>query len=559
MILGPYETTMNTHRSFSSIRSTPAYIFLICLISLVLSTKGITDEATITVGGDMPRYMMNGVYFYDLIRDMPPLNQLLEYTYKYYATYPALSLGHHPLLLGIVEVPFYAIFGISVFSARLPVTLSLLLLGIIWFLLIKECYDSSIAFLSTLLLITTPYLIRLSRIVMSEIPTLALIIISVFFLRLFLEKDNNKYAILFTITAILSVYFKHTAVFMYPFYLLFIVLHKGIKRIICKDVVLIFTIMTISIVPLVLLTYTFSHHNMISTQKAMVFTKKSSYTFFRWGMYRTLKSLWSQHLTIPVFLLSTCSILISLYRRQKLEITFLLWFLIFFAFSVYTVAPSPRHTIYWIPPFCLLAVVLVNLFRHRVWKMLTTAAIVCIVLYQFTISFQIVPLHAYGYEEAAQYVVNNWKGEAVLYSSSRDSGNFIFFIRKHKRDKKIIVLRADKVLATSRLKLIVEDRIQDPMEIQSLLKTFGVSYIVLEDREYRSKTLEWLRDEVRSDRFVLRNKIIIRSNISQLNDTPLTIYEYKGYSKAKADEVLRMNIPLMGKAIELRFGDLLGE
>jgi 4-amino-4-deoxy-L-arabinose transferase-like glycosyltransferase len=490
---------------------------------------------------------------------MPNIDQLLEYTVQYYATYPALSLGHHPLLLGIVEVPFYAIFGISVFSARLPVTLSLLLLGIIWFLLIKEFYDLNIAFLSSLLLITTPYLVKLSRIVMSEIPTLTLIVTSIYFLRLFLKDNRKLYLLLFTCTAIFSVYSKHTAVFMFPFYLVFIAFHKGMKRIFCIDILLTFIIMTISILPLALLTFKFSHHNVIITQKAMAFTNKSSYTFFRWGLYRTLKSVWLWHLTIPVFLLSISSILVSLYRRQKLEITFFLWFLILFLFSVYTFAPGPRHTIYWIPPFCLFAVVLVNLLKHRLWEILTTSAIVGIVLYQFIISLQLAPSHAYGYEEAAQYVVNNWKGEAILYSSSSDSGNFIFFIRKHNKNKKIIVLRADKILATSRLKRIFDDRIKDPKEIQSLLNTFGVSYVVLEDRKYRSKALEWLRDEVRTDRFVLRNRIIIRSNISQLKGTSLAIYEYKGYSKAKADEILKMNIPLIGNAIKLRFGDLLEE
>jgi len=94
------------------------YIVLICIVSLLLATKGIRDEGTVSLQGDMPRYMMNGVYFYDLTRDLPFLN-IIDYTLQYFARYPALSLGQHPLLPGIVQVPFYSIFGISVFSARL--------------------------------------------------------------------------------------------------------------------------------------------------------------------------------------------------------------------------------------------------------------------------------------------------------------------------------------------------------------------------------------------------------------------------------------------------------
>jgi len=90
------------------------YTILLCVVILVLTTKNITKEDTIYLQGDMPRYLMNGVYFYDLIKDFP-INNIIDYTYKYFARYPALSLGHHPFLLGIAEMPFYAVFGISIF------------------------------------------------------------------------------------------------------------------------------------------------------------------------------------------------------------------------------------------------------------------------------------------------------------------------------------------------------------------------------------------------------------------------------------------------------------
>ena len=96
------------------------YMTLLSVVILVLATKGIRDEGTVSLQGDMPRYLMNGVYFYDLIKDFP-LTHPMKYTYQYFARYPALSLGHHPLLLSIAEVPFYAVFGISVFSGRLTI------------------------------------------------------------------------------------------------------------------------------------------------------------------------------------------------------------------------------------------------------------------------------------------------------------------------------------------------------------------------------------------------------------------------------------------------------
>jgi 4-amino-4-deoxy-L-arabinose transferase-like glycosyltransferase len=151
------------------------YLILICTLVFILSTKGITDEGTVSMNGDMPKYLMNGAFFYDLVRDMPS-SDLMGYAYRYFARYPALSLGHHPLLLGIAEVPFYYLFGISVFSARLTIVFFALLGIISWFLLIRSIYSDNIALLSSLLFITSPMIVRLSWEVMSEIPTLSLVI-----------------------------------------------------------------------------------------------------------------------------------------------------------------------------------------------------------------------------------------------------------------------------------------------------------------------------------------------------------------------------------------------
>jgi hypothetical protein len=47
------------------------YLVIITFVIVFLLTKGITDEGTDWLNGDMPRHMMNGAYFYDLISDFP--------------------------------------------------------------------------------------------------------------------------------------------------------------------------------------------------------------------------------------------------------------------------------------------------------------------------------------------------------------------------------------------------------------------------------------------------------------------------------------------------------
>jgi len=76
-------------------------------------------------------------------------------------------------------------------------------------------------------------------------------------------------------------------------------------------------------------------------------------------------------------------------------------------------------------------------------------------------------------------------------------------------------------------------------------------------KEFASPPLEWLREEVKSERFILRKRIPIRSNSYELQDVALAIYEYKEYTPPKPGNMLQMNIPLMGDSVAVQFDDLL--
>jgi hypothetical protein len=138
-----------------------------------------------------------------------------------------------------------------------------------------------------------------------------------------------------------------------------------------------------------------------------------------------------------------------------------------------------------------------------------------------------------------------------------DTGYFVFFVRKHDNGQKAIVLRSNKMLATSQMSHIAEDRIQSPKEIYDILHKFGICYVVLEELRFKSRALEWLKQEVKSDKFLLRKRIPITSNHPKLDGVSLAIYEYRGFTKASGDAVLQMNIPLMGDSIRVPFKDLL--
>ena len=517
---------------------------------MLLSTKGITHEGTVSLHGDPPRHMMNGVFFYDLIRDFPLTNPI-EYTLQYFARYPALSLGHHPLFLGVAEVPSYAIFGISVFSARLTIVLFMVLAGIMWFLLIRMIYDEDVAFLSSLLFITTPFVVKYSQVVMTEIPTLALIIVTTYFFYKYCELHKKRYAFAFIITFILSVFSKPLAIFILPVFLFYFIMTKDIRTIFTKKGLIFCIIITLLLVPLIIITLKYSQMTVVWINR-MIFSDIELNRF-----YDSIILIWRNLLTLPILVFSLFSICLSIYLRDKRVLIFVLWIICFWLLITFLGVKKARYSIYWIPPFCLFAATAINIFRYRLWKIMLSLILTVVIGYQFVVAYHKEPTFADGYEQAAKYVVDNPKGESVLFMSKVDTGYFVFFVRKHDPHKNMIVLRADKLLVTSDMSYIVEDRITTRDEIYEILEDFGTGYVVIEESEFESSPLKWLKEEVKSHRFILRKRIPICSTNYRLQDVALAIYEYKGYTPSKQGKILHMNIPLMNDSITVKFDDLL--
>ncbi len=526
------------------------YIAILCIVAVLLSTKGITDEGTVSLQGDSPHHMMNGVFFCDLIRDFPFSNPI-EYTYQYFARYPALSLGHHPVLLGVAEVPFYAIFGVSVFSARLTIVFFILLAGIVWFLLIRAKYDENTALFSSLILITTPFIVDYSRVVMTEIPTLALIIVATYFFCKYCELHKKRHAFAFIITFILSVFSKQLAIFMFPVFFFYFFVTKDARTIITKKAIIICIIFILLMLPLIFITLKYSQVNVAWISR----TISSDIGLNRF--YFSIKPIWKNQLTLPVLILCIFSICLSMYRRDKRVLFFALWITCFWLLITFLGVRGARFSIYWIPPFCLFAATSKNIFPYRFWKITFSLILMGVIGYQFVTAYYKEPTFADGYEQAAKYVVENPKGESVLFMSKVDTGYFVFFIRKHDPHKNMIVLRADKLLVTSKMLKIVEERITTRDEIYEILEDYGIGYVVIEESEFKPTPLIWLKEEVKSNKFISRKKVPIRSADHRLQDVSLAIYEYKEYTPPKHGKVLHMDIPLMNDSIKVKFDDLL--
>jgi hypothetical protein len=391
---------------------------------------------------------------------------------------------------------------------------------------------------------------------MPEIQAMSLIIVAAYFFIKY-SQSNKKFFVAATILFfVLSLYAKHLSVFILPVFILSYLIEKGPKKLFQKEIIVYGIIGIVLTLPLVFITLKFSQSNVQWVAHSSLQSKLSLANI---GFYPTV--LYKYHVSIPILVFSLIAIAISVVRRDGKIVLFVLWILgIYFLLMAMGVTKEVRHAIYWIPAFCVCAAASVGLIHRRFVKIIVFSLLAATVVYQFVISYRMTPEYASGYEKLAKYVVENWKGDSILYGGAEDSGYFIFFARKYDHDRKLIILRTDKILATNKMDKIVDEKVKNRDQIYQILNNFGVYYVVLDDKTLDSKALEIFNNEVKtSSKFKFVEGTHIGSDSARFNNTPLDIYEYAEYKPAKTGKMLKMDIPLAGDSIRVPFNKLFEE
>jgi hypothetical protein len=496
---------------------------------------------------------MNGAYALDLATDRPfaSVNELIDYTRLYYARYPALSLGHHPLLLPAAEVPMFAVFGLSVASARIVIVLSLIAAVAFLYCLVNEIYGLRVAMFAAALFATSPFVGMLTQSVMSEIPTLALLMASAFFFHRYCLTMRTGPLAAFVAATVLSLYAKQLAVFVYPAFFITAAFTLGIRRLLRRDLLLAVGAIVILSLPLIPLTFLMSRGNV-----TMVVAIHQAW---RMSMVDIARSALTAQLSTPVLLLAGCGTVMAIVNRDRRALWFVLWVACVLGglFVTRRVEP-PRYAIYWVPALAILAASVVAGTRRGAagWALLVLL-VTGLGLQARTAALQRL-VGGGGYEEAARFVLASNPGPTVLFSGDVDTGFFSFFVRKHDRARQLVVLRSDKVLTTSRnARVSVEDRIERREQIYEVLRRFGVRYVVLEDRQSQSRVLEWLREELHSNRFVERKRIAFATTDPRLRGQSLAVYEFTDATAPDKDAILDMHLPLVGQSVTVKLSDLI--
>jgi hypothetical protein len=522
------------------------------LVAFFIGSRAIGEEGALFVHGDMPRYLMDGVFLYDFLGSGAgwTFGSATTYAQHYFAQYPALSIGHHPPLLPISLIPFYAIFGVSVFAARLAILAFFALSVVLLYTLVGRVYDEKAAGWACLLFASNPMILWFAQRVLSEMPTIALVLAALNALVYFCDSGRLRYYVLFVVLAVASLASRQLAIFMWPAYVALLATRGGWSRVARRDVLAVTLAGIVPIVPIAVATLVLSPFNVAVVRN--VFTAGPA-LLSRFGV---IDPIVRAQLLPALGVVAAAGLAGAIARRDRRIMTGVYWILSVLA-SVMLITGSvepARFSIIALPAYCLCAASLVSVAQSPAWRRTATAALTVAVAWQLWSVRDARPARL-GYEEAARFVLAEAEVQpapTVLYSAPIDSGMFVFFVRKHDPARRLVVLRADKLLTTSMMaEVSVEDRIHSPQEIYAALDRYGTRFIVIEDMPTGSQVLDWLRDELRGDRFIERRRIAGEPYGTSPAGPTLAVYEYKAARPPDPDAVIDLKIPLIGREVRV--------
>jgi hypothetical protein len=521
----------------------------------IVGGRGITSEASVSLQGDMARYLMDGVFLKDFLTSgaMWPIHDLLPWAQHYYVRYPALSLGHHPPLLPVSLVPFFSVFGVSVAAGRLDVLACFILAVILLFTLTRRLYDEATAGWACLLFASSPFVGWYGQRVLSEMPAIMLVLASMNFAVRFRDHGRARDYFLLIVMSTLSLATRQLAAFVYPAYV-FVILHDGGWRRMRQPVILGWTIaggvvfLAIAVATLLLSPFNVSIVVMMFTHSLDLARAADVFDVIA-----------RKQLGPALLGMSVAGILAWVLARDRRFLVVIVWIVsVVGGVLLFTGNAEPdRYSAFAVPAYCIAGATLWMRSRREWVRVISGVVLISVCVWQLVLGRDVRPEGAGGYEEAARFVLDQQAaGPTVLYGGSVDTGYFVFFVRKHDAARRLVVLRSDKILTTSLMShLAVEDRIADPAEIYGILRRFGTRFVVIEDRPTGSVVLDWLHSELRTSHFAERRRFPTGSRDPRLAGVDVVVYEYLEATPPDPAAEIDVRLPLVGREFRMPLSD----
>lgn len=528
------------------------FLYLLALFFAFWGLRGISCNNIVET--DAARHAMNGAFIYDLIRNGELLSPI-AYGKFYYSRLPALSLPYHPPVFPVIESFFFFGLGTNVLAARLAVAFCVGLSVVFFYRLLKSTHGSDILAISATI---TFFSMRLSQRVANgvwlEFPSLVFVLGALYCLRNLDKEYSLRRGLAFATLAGAAVWTKQHTVFLgfVPFFYVFFSRRWQLLK--QKTIWISSAIFCVFVFGLLALSFPFRGTGALQGLTFYRFSADAAGKIAIDSLGRYLNGILREFGAIPT-VLGVFAIIGSLFipKIRKLLKTsnelYLAWACAAFLILLITWHVTDRYLFYMYPPVIFFGYVILYRICMSFLKRSPFPKYLLIFVTVIYFAFHIASPHSflYGPSQAAGHVVTG-SPTRILYSGQTD-GNFIFAARSLDPDLKTVVIRGEKLPAST----FTAD------EFEQFAHRFGINYIVLEQtvrKEYswfgRTTTTTWnqlIRSPAPS--MVLERVLPMSSSIKPFNGK-LYIYRFTNPSPTP-ENILTTRLTLVRDKFYMEF------
>ncbi|MGA9994454.1 MAG: glycosyltransferase family 39 protein [Pyrinomonadaceae bacterium] len=433
---------------------------------------------------DETRHVMTGVYFRDLLHDMP-FGQLRAYTVNYYLQYPALGLLVWPPLFYITEGLLMSVFGTSLVVAKSLVAVYALVACAYLFFLVARTHDTTRAAIAVLVFALSPLIFQFSHYVMLELPTVAMGLAATFYFVRYMDEEQRRDLLLAGLFSVLTALTRFDAIYLLPLFVILLVARGRLGILKRKEVWIVAAVAILLVLPFYAMTTAsmgWLHFKSVTEQ-----VDAGQPAFFSLKRLFFYPSKLPQQLGWLALVPAVVGIVYSMKtsRRSQTLIYFAIIVSVFLTFTPVAETDS-RHTIYWIPAFAFFAaegIALLTAWLRQPKLYLPLAALLILGMTWHAFSKPLA--HMRGYEEAAQYVVANSNTSPFCLFQGHLNGNFVYQVHRHDADRKLWVLRTDKLLFSVLVNAGVEYKqfTENDEEMLATIYKYDPEFILIEETQ----------------------------------------------------------------------------
>jgi hypothetical protein len=488
---------------------------------------------------DETRHVMTGVYFRDLLHDLP-LTHLSDYTVNYYLQYPALGLLVWPPFFYFVEGLAMTLFGTSLVVSKILIGVFAAIACAYLFQLIRRTHDTTRAAIAVLIFSLSPLVFLHSRYVMLEIPALALALAAIYHFIRYLDVERRSHLLFAALASALCALTRFDAIYLLPLFIILVATRKRWDILRRREVIIVAGLALLLVVPFYALTAQgigWFHVKQATETLAPNFHFPGFLSLTRYIFY---PSYLSAQLSLYALIPALAGLIFSVTkRRRKAAWPYLAMILATYLTFTPIGEMDSRHAIYWIPAFALFAAEGITLAVNwlRTPKLYVPLAALVIMLMGWSI-MAAPKFFVRGYEDAARYVATNSTNSPFCFFVGRLNGNFIYQLRRHDPNRRLWVLRADKLLFSTLISSQVEYK-QFAVGDEDILATIfkydpeflvvevpQISNSIGEGDQARVEFEERVRTVIQNhtERFKLEKEIALASNEPEYSGMRLQVF-----------------------------------